>query len=192
MSADRQSVTSLLRQWSDGNKQALDDLMPLVYDQLRKAAARYLNAERRDHTLQATALVNEAYVRLVASGVNFRDRLHFYALSGRLLRRILVDHAREHATQKRGAGAAKIPLEEAVLVGPETMSGLLELDQALRRLNERDPRKSEIVELLYFGGLTHDEAAAAMNVSPATILREWRLAKAWLYREMASEGAANS
>lgn len=166
--------------------------MPLVYDQLRKAAARYLNAERRDHTLQATALVNEAYVRLVASGVNFRDRLHFYALSGRLLRRILVDHAREHATQKRGAGAAKIPLEEAVLVGPETMSGLLELDQALRRLNERDPRKSEIVELLYFGGLTHDEAAAAMNVSPATILREWRLAKAWLYREMASEGAANS
>jgi len=192
VSADRQSVTSLLRQWSDGNKQALDDLMPLVYDQLRKAAARYLNAERRDHTLQATALVNEAYVRLVASGVNFRDRLHFYALSGRLLRRILVDHAREHATQKRGAGAAKIPLEEAVLVGPETMSGLLELDQALRRLNERDPRKSEIVELLYFGGLTHDEAAAAMNVSPATILREWRLAKAWLYREMASEGAANS
>jgi RNA polymerase sigma factor (TIGR02999 family) len=184
MAPEQQQVTRLLREWGSGNKQALDLLMPMVYDQLRKLASRCLAGERPGHTLRATALVNEAYLRLVESDATFHDRVHFYAVAARLLRHILVDYARAHNRQKRGAGAERLTLDEAVLVGGEQPQ-LLELDEALNRLAQRDKRKSEIVELLYFGGLTYEEAAAALEISPATVHRELTLAKAWLYREMA-------
>jgi RNA polymerase sigma factor (TIGR02999 family) len=187
MSADQQLVTSLLQQWSSGNKEALDQLMPLVYDQLRKLASRCLRDERADHTLRATALVNEAYLRLVDANVAWQDRVHFFAISARLLRRILVDHARAHNRQKRGGGAEMVELDEAVMIGPNASSGLLDLDEALQRLAAHDSRKSEIVELLFFGGLTYDEAAAALNISPATLHRDLVMAKAWLHRELAQD-----
>jgi RNA polymerase sigma factor (TIGR02999 family) len=183
-SPDRQLVTQLLHEWSGGNKQALDELMPVVYDQLRKVAANCLRSERPDHTLPATALVNEAYMRLVDSNVAWQDRVHFYALSARILRRILVDHAKSNNRQKRGGKFEKIPLDEAVLVGPGAERGIVELDEALQRLAFHDQRKSELIELLFFGGLTYDEAAAALKISPATVHRELTLAKAWLYREL--------
>lgn len=158
--------------------------MPVVYDQLRKVAANCLRSERPDHTLPATALVNEAYMRLVDSNVAWQDRVHFYALSARILRRILVDHAKSNNRQKRGGKFEKIQLDEAVLVGPEADRGIVELDEALQRLALHDKRKSELIELLFFGGLTYDEAAAALKISPATVHRELTLAKAWLYREL--------
>ncbi len=188
-SSDHQRVTRLLQQWSGGNKQALDELMPLVYDQLHRLAANCLRAENRDHTLRATALVNEAYVRLVGANVSWQDRVHFFAVSARMLRRILVDHAKSHNRQKRGGEFEKVPLDEAILVGPQADKGIVELDEALRRLAARDVRKSELVELLFFGGLTYDEAAAALNISPATVHRELTLAKAWLYRELSASSA---
>ena len=184
MAPEQKPVTQLLRQWSAGHKEALDQLMPLVYDQLRKLASRCLASERPGHTLRATALVNEAYLRLVDSGTDFNDRVHFFAVAARLLRQILVDHARTQNRQKRGAGAQKLTLDEAVLVAPG-QSGLVELDEALERLEAIDRRKSEVVELFYFGGLTYDEIAAALNISPATVHRELRMAKAWLFTELA-------
>jgi RNA polymerase sigma factor (TIGR02999 family) len=189
VSPDRQAVTQLLRQWSNGDKQALDELMPFVYDQLRRLAANCLRAERPDHTLRATALVNEAYMRLVDSDVAWQDRVHFFAVSARMLRRILVDHAKSNNRQKRGGEFQKIPLDEAMIVGPEGDKGIVELDEALKRLALQDQRKSELIELLFFGGLTYDEAAAALKISPATVHRELTLAKAWLYREL-GQGAA--
>jgi RNA polymerase sigma factor (TIGR02999 family) len=189
LSPDRQAVTQLLHQWSSGNKEALDQLMPFVYDQLRKLASNCLRAERRDHTLRATALVHEAYVRLIDSDVDWQDRVHFFAISARLLRRILVDHAKSRNRGKRGGAFLKVPLDEAVLVGPQSDKGIVELDEALQRLAAQDQRKSELVELLFFGGLTYDEAATALKISPATVHRELTLAKAWLYREL-KHGAA--
>jgi RNA polymerase sigma-70 factor (ECF subfamily) len=188
-SPDHQQVTRLLQQWSGGSKEALDELMPVVYDQLRRLAASYLRSENRDHTLRATALVNEAYVRLVGANVNWQDRVHFFAVSARVLRRILVDHAKSNNRQKRGGEFEKIPIDEAILVGPQADKGILELDDALQRLAVQDPRKSELVELLFFGGLTYDEAAAALKISPATVHRELTLAKAWLYRDLAAGSA---
>jgi RNA polymerase sigma factor (TIGR02999 family) len=182
--ADRQSVTALLQRWGDGDKLALDELMPVVYDQLRKVAARCLRAERPDHTLRATALVHEAYLRLVDADVDWQDRVHFFAVSARLLRRILVDHAKASHRKKRGGGAETIPLDEALHVGPQSSKGVLELDAALRLLAAHDQRKSEIVELLCFGGLTYDETAIALKISPATVHRELKMAKAWLHREL--------
>jgi RNA polymerase sigma factor (TIGR02999 family) len=181
---DRRFVTELLRQWSSGDRQALDQLMPLVYDQLRKQASRCLRAERSDHTLAATALVHEAYLRLVDVDVAWQDRIHFFAISARILRQILVDHARANKREKRGGSAAKIPLDEALVVGPQSSTRVLDLDDALQRLAAQDPRKSEIVELLCFGGLTYDETAAALEISPSTVLREMRMAKAWLRRDL--------
>jgi RNA polymerase sigma factor (TIGR02999 family) len=189
LSPDRQEVTQLLQQWSGGNKEALDRLMPYVYDQLRKLAAKYLRSERPDHTLRATALVHEAYVRLIDSDVDWQDRVHFFAVSARLLRRILVDHAKSRNRHKRGGDFQKIPLDEAILVGPQSDRGIMELDEALERLAAQDPRKSELIELLFFGGLTYEEAAAALKISPATVHRELKMAKAWLYREL-GHGAA--
>ena len=189
VSPDRQAVTQLLQAWSGGDKQALDKLMPFVYDQLRKLASNCLRAERADHTLRATALVHEAYVRLVASDVEWQDRVHFFAVSARLLRRILVDHAKSRNRYKRGGEFQKIPLDEAVLIGPENDKSIIELDEALERLAAQDQRKSELIELLFFGGMTYDEAAAALKISPATVHRELKLAKAWLYREL-EHGAA--
>jgi len=181
---DRQLVTQLLQQWGAGDKQALDQLMPIVYDQLHKLASSCLRSERPDHTLRATALVHEAYLRLVEADVDWQDRVHFYAVSARILRRILVDHAKSRNRNKRGGEYQKIPLEEAVLVGPEADRGMVELDEALQRLANQDRRKSDLIELLFFGGLTYDEAAAALKISPATVHRELTLAKAWLNLEL--------
>jgi RNA polymerase sigma factor (TIGR02999 family) len=181
---DRERVTRLLQEWGSGNKAALDELMPVVYEQLRKLASRCLRAERPDHTLRATALVHEAYLRLVDADVAWQDRVHFFAVSARLLRRILVDHAKAGNRQKRGGGADKVTLDEALLVGPQVTGGIVELDEALQRLAAHDPRKSELIELLCFGGLTYDEAATALKISPATVHRELKMAKAWLHHEL--------
>ncbi|MGD0213875.1 MAG: sigma-70 family RNA polymerase sigma factor [Terriglobales bacterium] len=181
---ERQLVTRLLKEWGGGNKAALDELMPVVYQQLRKLASISLRSERPDHTLRATALVHEAYLRLVDADVAWQDRVHFFAVSARLLRRILVDHAKANRRQKRGGGAETISLDEAVMIGPQSTGGIVELDSALQRLAAHDPRKSEIIELLCFGGLTYDEAAAALKISPATVHRELTMAKAWLHREL--------
>ena len=179
-----ESVTSYLRALSAGDKEALDQLMPLVYDQLHRLAAKCLRAERPNHTLRATALVNEAYLRLVDANVDWQDRVHFFAISARILRRILVDHAKANRSQKRGGGEEKLQFDEAVMVGPQSEAGVIELDLALQRLAEHDRRKSEIIELLCFGGLTYDETAAALNISPATVHRELKMAKAFLHREL--------
>jgi RNA polymerase sigma factor (TIGR02999 family) len=189
MESERQQVTQLLQQWGKGDKEAVDRLMPIVYDQLRKLALNCLRSERRDHTLRATALVNEAYLKLVDADVAFVDRVHFYAVSARILRRILVDYARSQNRQKRGGEFEKITLDDAIMVGPQADRGLVELDDAMQRLAVHDRRKSDLIELLFFGGLTYDEAAAALEISPATVHRELTLAKAWLHREL-SRGAA--
>jgi RNA polymerase sigma-70 factor (ECF subfamily) len=184
----RQAVTQLLQELSGGNKQAFDRLVPLVYEQLRKLAARLLRAERPNHTLRATALVHEAYMHLVEVDLIWQDRRHFYAVAARVMRQILVDHARSQKRQKRGGGAPQIPLDEAVLVGPETSPDILDLDESLQRLSDLDRRKAQIVELLFFGGLTYEEIAGVLDVSPATVHRELKLAKAWLYRDMKQTG----
>ena len=189
-SSEQQLVTRLLKQWGSGNKAALDELMPLVYEQLRKLASICLSSERPDHTLRATALVHEAYLRLVNADVAWEDRIHFFAVSARLLRRILVDPARAHHRQKRGGGVEMISLDEAVMIGPDKAGEIVALDEALQRLAAHDQRKSEIVELLSFGGLTYDEAAAALTISPATVHREFRMAKAWLHRELTQDSAS--
>jgi RNA polymerase sigma-70 factor, ECF subfamily len=189
---DRQQVTRLLKAWGSGNKDALDELMPVVYKQLRKLASICLRSERPDHTLRATALVHEAYLRLVDADVAWQDRVHFFAVSARLLRRILVDHAKANKRQKRGGGAETISLDEAIMIGPQMTGGIVELDAALQRLAAHDPRKSEIIELLCFGGLTYDEAAAALNISPATVHRELKMAKAWLHRELTHDSSASA
>ncbi len=183
--ASSELVTSLLQQWSDGDKEALDQLMPLVYDQLRKLAKGYLRGERSDHTLRATALVHEAYLKLVQADVPWQSRVHFYAVAAQVLRRILIDHAKAHNREKRGSGAEKISLDDAILIGPQAPANILELDDALRRLTAQDERKGKIVEMLFFGGLTYDETAAALDISPATVHRELTMAKAWLHRELA-------
>jgi len=164
-------------------------LMPLVYQQLRKVASRCLRDERPDHTLRATALVNEAYLRLVDAKVDWQDRVHFFAMAARLLRRILVDHAKARNSQKRGVALDRIPLDEALIVGQGAPSELIELDEAMKRLADHDQRKSEVVELLFFGGLTYDETAAALNISATTVHRELVMAKAWLHRELAQRTA---
>ena len=181
---DQPDVTNLLQAWGSGNKNALDQLMPIVYDQLRKLAARCLSSERRDHTLRATAMVNEVYLRLIQSDVSLNDRMHFYALASRMLRRILVDHAKSQKREKRGGDAQHISLDEAVVFGAETPAGIVELDEALKLLAKYDQRKAELIELLFFGGLTYEEAAEALNISTATVHRELTMAKAWLYREL--------
>jgi RNA polymerase sigma-70 factor, ECF subfamily len=187
---ERQLVTRLLKEWGAGNKAALDELMPVVYEQLRKLASICLRSERPEHTLRATALVHEAYLRLVDADVDWQDRVHFFAVSARLLRRILVDHAKANRRQKRGGGAETISLDEAVMIGPQTAGGIVELDTALQRLAAHDQRKSDIIELLCFGGLTYDEAASSLNISPATVHRELKMAKAWLHRELTQDSAS--
>jgi RNA polymerase sigma factor (TIGR02999 family) len=188
----KEGITRLLQELSAGHKQAFDELIPLVYDQLRKLASKCLFAERPGHTLAATALVHEAYVRLVDADLAFEDRVHFYAVAARVMRRILVDHARANHRQKRGNGAEKVPLDEAFVVGRDTPDAVVELDDAMRLLEERDPRKSQVVEMLFFGGMTYDETAAALNLSPATVHRELRMAKAWLHRELTQSSSSAS
>jgi RNA polymerase sigma factor (TIGR02999 family) len=182
------AVTILLQQWSDGSKDALDQLMPVVYGQLRKLAAYSLRGERPGHTLRATELVHEAYLKLIDSDIPWQNRVHFYAVAAKVLRHILVDHAKAKRRGKRGAGAEKISLEEAVLVGPEASSEVVDLDEALQRLAVNDERKSQVVELMFFGGMTHEEIAAVLKISDKTVQRELRVAKAWLHRELSADG----
>ena len=180
-------VTQLLIEWSNGNKAALDKLMPLVHAELHRLAHRYLSRERPDHTLQTTALVNEAYLRLVdRENVHWQNRAHFFAISAQLMRCILVDHARSLAYAKRGGGARKIELDEAVIVSQKRAADVVALDDALKELESFDPQQSRIVELRFFGGLTIEETAEALSLSPATIKRDWVSAKAWLYHELAN------
>jgi RNA polymerase sigma factor (TIGR02999 family) len=181
-------VTVLLQRWSDGNKEALDQLIPVVYGQLRKLAAYSLKSERPGHTLRATDLVHEAYLKLIGSEVPWQNRAHFYAVAAKMLRNILVDHAKTKHRGKRGGGAEKVPLDEALVVSPEASSEVVNLDEALKRLAVNDERKSQVVELMFFGGMTHEEIAAVLNTSPKTVQRELRVAKAWLHRELSADG----
>ena len=178
------NVTQMLLDWRSGDEKALKQLMPLVYDELRRLASRYMKSERRGHTLQATALVNEAYIRLVDMKVSWQDRAHFFAVAARLMRRLLVDHARAHHRAKREGDVAKVSLDDAIEVSCNPTSDVIAVDEALTRLAEFDPRKSAILELRYFGGLNNDEVAEALGVSRATVQRDLRLAKAWLNREL--------
>ena len=181
-------ITQLLQAWGDGNQAALDRLMPLVYAQLRQAAHRYMARERRGHTLQTTALVNEVYVRLAkAREMRWQDRVHFFALSAQMMRRILTDHARARQYAKRGGGAQVVSLDEAPEVSPKPRADLVALDDALKRLAAVDERKSRVVELRYFGGLSVEETSEVLKVSPETVMRDWKLAKAWLLRELSGE-----
>ncbi|MGH9258362.1 MAG: sigma-70 family RNA polymerase sigma factor [Acidimicrobiales bacterium] len=182
-------VSRLLLAWKGGDEAALERLLPLVYDELHALAQRRLRGERPDHTLQTTALIHEAYLRLVGADVAWEGRVHFLAVAAQTMRRILVDHARARGRAKRGGGARPITLDEGLAVAADTSSDIVELDEALQRLSTLDERKARAVELHYFGGLTYDETAAALGVSPATVDRELRLAKAWLYRELRPEGA---
>ena len=182
---DSPPLTLLLQQSRGGNKAAFDELIPIVYNQLHKLAARCFRPENPGHTLRTTALVHEAYLRLVDSDVAYNDRVHFYAVAARVMRRILVDHAKAQNREKRGGEVEKISLEQGADVGAQPPAHLLDLDEALQRLAAQDRRKSEVVELLFFGGLTYDEAAAALDISPATLHRELTMAKAWLFKELA-------
>jgi RNA polymerase sigma-70 factor (ECF subfamily) len=178
-------VTILLRAWGGGDKQALDRLTPLVYHELHQIAGRLMAGQRPNHTLQATALVNEAYVRLVdGREASWQDRAHFFALCARAMRRILIDHARARASEKRGGGQVALELDEALAAAPAREINLLELDDALNRLAELDPRKSQVVELRFFGGLNLEETAEALKVSTKTVQRDWDLARAWLFGEL--------
>ncbi len=180
-----QQVTQLLVNWSNGDQHALEELMPLVYGELRRLAASHLRRERSDHTLQSTALVNEAFLRLVNQReVHWRSRAHFYGIAARMIRRILVDHARSQQAGKRGAGAIKLELDEAMAISPAAELDLVGLDAALERLAVLDERQGRIVELRFFAGLSVEETAEVMHISPATVKREWSSARAWLYREI--------
>jgi RNA polymerase sigma factor (TIGR02999 family) len=190
--SSEEPVTLLLQQWSEGNKEALGRLMPIVYAQLRKLAAHALRGERPNHTLRATELVHEAYLKLIGSETPWQSRAHFYAVAATVLRHILVDHAKSNRRQKRGGDAEKIPLDEAVLVGPEVSWEVVNLDEAMKRLAVSDTRKSQIVELTFFGGMTLEEIAAVLNISDKTVHRELRVAKAWLHRELRPEGAGSA
>jgi RNA polymerase sigma-70 factor (ECF subfamily) len=182
MSAD---LTTLLFAWGRGDQAAFDQLVSLVHEELHRLAHRYMAGQRRDGTLQSTALVNEAFLRLVQCGqVRWQDRTHFFAVSANLMRRILVDYARSRNYQKRGAGVRPVALEEDLDCSPERSADLVALDDSLTALAEIDPRKSRVVELKFFGGLTMDEVAGVLGISKPTALRDWKLAKSWLQREM--------
>ena len=178
-------VTHLLRAWSDGDPQALEHLLPLVEAELRRLARGYMSRERRDHTLQPTALINEAFIRLAgAKSLRWQDRAHFFGISARLMRRVLVDHARARGFQKRGARAERVPLDEVSIPAPEPPVDIVALDLALEALATKDERKSRIVELRFFGGLSVEETAEVLQVSPDTVKRDWRMAKLWLLRQL--------
>lgn len=182
-------VSGLLRAWSDGDRAALDKLTPIVYDELHRLARSYMKHERTGHSLQTSALVNEAYMRLVDyKNMQWQNRSHFFAVSAQLMRRILVDHARRH-NLKRGRGVQHVSLDETAEVGKGRAADLVALDQAMETLAKIDPRKVQVVEMKFFGGLSVEETAAVLNVSAVTVMRDWSTAKAWLYRELAGETA---
>jgi RNA polymerase sigma factor (TIGR02999 family) len=183
--AQTHGLTQLLIDWSNGDQSAFDKLMPLIDEELRRLAHRYMSRERAGHTLQTTALVNEAFVRLVnRKNVNWQNRAHFFGLAAQLMRTILVDHARSHACAKRGGGAFKLELDDALVVSQKKAVEVIALNDALNELVRLDPQQSRIVELRFFGGLTVEETAEVLHLSPATIKREWSTAKAWLYHEL--------
>jgi RNA polymerase sigma factor (TIGR02999 family) len=180
--------TELLLAWGQGDVGALDRLVPLVHSELRRLARRYMGRERPGHTLQATALVNEAYMRLVAvNQVRWQNRAHFFAMAARMMRRILTDSARARGNDKRGGGARKVSLDEALLVSNKPEQDLVALDEALTALEAVHPRKSQVVELRFFGGLSLEETAEALNISTDTVKRDWRFAKLWLLRELKAD-----
>jgi len=178
-------VTRLLAELSRGNRSAESELIPLVYDELRRIAARFMKQERPDHTLQATAVVHEAYLKLVKQqNVSWQSKAHFLAVAASVMRRVLLDYARSHGREKRGGAHADLPLDEALVFCRQRSDELIELDQALSRLAEVDQRQNQVVELRYYGGLTVEETAAVLGVSPKTVKREWSVARAWLHREI--------
>ena len=178
-------ISQLLAEWSDGNQAALDQLYPLVYDELRRLAHRYLRRERKGHTLQTTALINEAYLRLVDQRhVRWENRSHFFGIAAKMMRRILVDHARRYEYAKRGGGAVKISLDEVAVVAKERARELLLLDEAIASLAKIDARRSHVVELRFFAGLSNEEIGEVLNISGNTVMRDWNLARAWLYKEL--------
>jgi RNA polymerase sigma factor (TIGR02999 family) len=185
MVGSRSEVTQLLQEWSSGRQDALDRLLPQIYAELRRLAASYLRRERRDHTLQPTALVHEAFLKLVDQrAVRWQNRAHFFGIAAQAMRRILVDHARAHGAGKRGSGERPVSLDETLVLTAAPDVDLLALDEALTRLAAIDVQQSRVVELRYFGGLTMDETAEVLRISQATVGREWTLAKAWLYAEL--------
>jgi RNA polymerase sigma factor (TIGR02999 family) len=187
--ASPQQITALLVQWSHGDDHALDELTPLIYQDLRRLASYLLRGERPQHTLQPTALVNEAYLRLANDNKTpWQNRNHFFAVAARVMRHILVDYARFHQRAKRGGGVALLPIDEVFVFAPEASDDLLALNDALDRLGQFDPRKARVVELRFFGGLTVEETADVLQLSPNTILRDWNMAKAWLKREISNDG----
>jgi RNA polymerase sigma factor (TIGR02999 family) len=182
-----EDVSTLLRAWSDGDQSALERLTPIVYDELHRLARRYMKGEHSGHSLQATALVNEAYMRLVDyKSMQWQNRAHFFAVSAQLMRRILVEHARRH-NLKRGGGVQHVSFEDTAEVSGDRAADLGALDDALDALARIDPRKVQVVEMRFFGGLSVEETAEVLKVSPVTVMRDWSTAKAWLYRELAGE-----
>jgi RNA polymerase sigma factor (TIGR02999 family) len=180
-------VTQLLAEWSDGDNAALVELTPLVYEELRRSAHHFMEGQRPDHTLQTTALVDEAYLRLAdQASPSWQNRAHFFAVAARAMRQILVNYAKSSRAQKRGGGALKVELDEAAIVSPEQSQAIVDLHEALERLGVLDSRKARVVELKYFGGLNHDEIAEVMKISTVTVRRDWVFAKAWLYTELHS------
>jgi len=181
-----QDITAILQDWSNGKREALDELLPLVYDELRRQAARYLRRERADHTLQTTALIHEAYLKLIdQKNVKWQNRAHFFAIAAQAMRRILVDYARTKKREKRGGDAQKVSLEEATMIAVEEKSvDLLALDEALLRLAKVDEQKVRLVELRYFSGLSVEETALVLGISPKTVEKHWTLTRAWLHREL--------
>ena len=191
MAARLNEVSALLADWSKGNEAARDELMPLVYNELRRLAGHYMAIERSGHSLQATALVNEAYLRLVDQRqVRWQGRAHFFALASHMMRRILVDHARRRHYAKRGGAARQVSLDEAMIVSEEKACDVVALDEALTRLAAIDLRKSQVVELRYFGGLSMEEIAEVLKISQVTVRRDWSTARAWLYRAIGEVGKA--
>jgi RNA polymerase sigma-70 factor (ECF subfamily) len=188
MTPTSHEVTQLLLAWSEGDKQAFDRLVPLVYDELRRLARNYMRKERAGQTLQTTALIYEAYVRLIdANRVEWQNRAHFFGVAARLMRQILVGFARERGSQKRGGGARRVSLDEAMIIDEGRDEDLVALDEALDALGQFDARKAQVVEMRYFGGLTEEEIAETLNVSPETVRRDWRLARSWLRQRLSGK-----
>jgi RNA polymerase sigma-70 factor, ECF subfamily len=185
MASIQKEITGLLTKWSNGDGGALEELIPLVYPELRRIARRYMRREQLHHTLQTSALINEAYLRLIDQRtVDWKNRAHFYAVAAQVMRHILIDHARKYRFAKRGSDATRVPLDDALRQKSEIASEFIALDDALNSLATIDPRKSRVVELRFFGGLTVEETASVLELSPITVKREWRAARAWLHREI--------
>ncbi len=183
-SSSRADITILLAEVTKGNKEAVSKLVPLVYDEMRQLAGRYMRRERPNHTLQATALVHEAYLKLVEQRSDWQSRAHFFAVAAQVMRHILIDHARGHVRAKRGGAQKAVTLDEALVFSEDKSAQLLAVDEAMQRLAKLDPRQSKVVELRFFGGLTVEETAEALGISTITVKRDWNLARAWLYGEL--------